>query len=146
MIRRFAAIRPALWLSSAVLIASGCENKPTTSTGTAADAAVERAKTEIGQAADAAMAAARAKRDEYAVEMQKQLAEMDAKLADLNQRASKAEGQAKADLEKKWNDSKAKRDEAARRLEDLKSSAGDRWEKVKGGVGDAFDDLKKAFE
>ena len=39
-----------------------------------------------------------------------------------------------------------KRDAAARKLDELKEAGADRWEKVRGGVGTAFDDLKKVFE
>ena len=36
--------------------------------------------------------------------------------------------------------------EAAKKLDELKEASHDRWEKVKDGVGNAFDDLKKAFD
>ena len=90
--------------------------------------------------------AAKAKRDEYASEMHKQLEGLDAKYEELKTRAAKAEGQAKKDLEKKVGEAKVKRDAAARKLDELKVAAPDRWEKVKEEVGNAFDDLKKLFE
>ena len=90
--------------------------------------------------------AAKAKRDEYAREMHKQLDELDAKYAELKASAAKAEGQAKKDLEKKIEEAKVKRDVAAKKLDELKEAAPDRWEKIKDGVGTAFDDLKKIFK
>ena len=90
--------------------------------------------------------AAKAKRDEYVSEMHKQLEGLDAKYEELKARAAKAEGQAKKDLEKKVGEAKVKRDAAARKLDELKVAAPDRWEKVKEEVGNAFDDLKKLFE
>jgi hypothetical protein len=90
--------------------------------------------------------AAKAKRDEYALEMQKQLDGLDAKFEELKASAAKAEGQSKKDLEKKLDEAKVKRDAAARKLDELKATDPDRWEKVKDGVGNAFDDLKKAFK
>jgi hypothetical protein len=90
--------------------------------------------------------AAKAKRDEYASEMQKQLDELDAKYAELKASAAKAEGQAKKELEKKLEEAKVKRDVAAKKLDELKEAAPDRWEKIKDGVGNAIDDLKNMFK
>lgn len=39
-----------------------------------------------------------------------------------------------------------KRDAAAKKLDELKDAGVNRWEKVKDGVGSAFNDLKKVFE
>lgn len=61
-------------------------------------------------------------------------------------RAGKAEGQAKKDLERKLDAAKEKRDLAAKRLDELKAANHDRWEKVKDGVENAYDDLKKIFD
>ncbi len=90
--------------------------------------------------------AAKAKRDEYAREMRKQLDVLDAKYAELKASAAKAEGQAKKDLEKKVEEAKVKRDTAAKKLDELKEAAPDRGEKIKDSVGNAFDDLKKMFK
>jgi hypothetical protein len=89
--------------------------------------------------------AAKRKRDQYVSEMHKQLKGLDAKYEELKASAAKAEGQAKKDLEKKVEEAKAKRDAAAKKLDELKVAAPDRWEKVKEGVENAFDDLKKLF-
>jgi hypothetical protein len=91
-------------------------------------------------------AAAKAKRDEYAREMHKQLDELDAKYEELKASVAKAEGQAKKDLDKKVAEAKVKRDAAVKKLDELKEAAPDRWEKIKDGVGNAFDDLKKIFK
>lgn len=90
--------------------------------------------------------AARLTRDEAVREMTKSLDELNAKVEALKGRAAKAEGQAKQDLEKKLEVAKVKRDAAAKKLEELKEAGPDRWEKVKEGVGNALDDLKKVFE
>jgi len=90
--------------------------------------------------------AAKAKRDEYALEMQKQLALLDAKYEELKASAAKADGQAKKDLEKKVEEAKVKRDTASKKLDELKDAPPDRWEKIKDGVGTAFEDLKKIFK
>ena len=64
----------------------------------------------------------------------------------MKDRAAKAEGRAKKDLERKLAEAKVKRDAATKKLAELKEAGADRWEKVKEGVGSAFDDLKKVFE
>jgi len=90
--------------------------------------------------------AAKAKRDEYVREMHKQMDELDAKYEGLKASAAKAEGEARKDLEKKVEEAKVKRDAAARKLDELKEAAPDRWEKIKDSVGNAFEDLKKMFK
>ncbi len=95
---------------------------------------------------DVAAKAAQAKRDEYAATMQKQLDGLDAKYEELKTSAARAEGQAKKDLEKQLDEAKVKRDAAAKKLGELKDASPDRWEKVKDGVGSAFEDLKKVFK
>jgi hypothetical protein len=107
---------------------------------------MSNAKEKIRDAVDATTEAAKAKRDEYAREMSKRLDEFDVKCKELEDRISKAEGEAKKDLEKKLTEAKVKRDAAAKKLDELKAASADRWEKVKEGVGNALDDLKKVFE
>ena len=94
-----------------------------------------------GHAADAAKALWK----EYTVTMQKRWDQFDAKFAELKDRASKAEGQAKTDLDKKLAEAKVKLDSAAVKLAEMKSASADRWAKVTEGVSSAFDDLKKIF-
>jgi len=134
------------------LLALGCEQQ-TARTSTAptpvqatADRKAAEAKVQNKEAFDATLAAAQAKRDEYAVVMRKQLDELDVKYAELEQRAAKAEGEMKKELDKKAAEAKVKRNAAAVKLEELKTASADRWEKIKDGVGNAVDDLKKAFE
>ena len=104
------------------------------------------ANEKIKDAATATVEAAKAKRDEYAREMSKLLDELNVKYEDLKSRAANAEGQAEKDLDKKLEETKVKRDAAAQKLDELKEAGVDRWEKVKEGVGNAFDDLKKVFD
>jgi TolA-binding protein len=129
-------------LAIAATLLLGCE-KTTTKP---ADAKIANAKQKIGEAVDATIEAAKAKRDEYVREMSKRLDEMNVKYEELKGSAAKAEGQAKKDLDKKLDEAKVKRDAAVKQLDELKNAGADRWEKVKDGVGSAFDDLKKIFE
>jgi hypothetical protein len=107
---------------------------------------VNDAKDKINDAEKSTVEAAKAKRDEYARAAQKRLDELTAKYEELKGRAAKAEGQVKKDLEKKAEEAKIKRDAAAKKLDELKEAGHDRWEKVKDGVENAFEDLKKVIE
>src|SRR5687768_16082841 len=128
----------------AILVPLGCDTK--TSSSPDNNSKVSNAKEKIGDAEKATAAAAKAKRDEYVREMSKRLDELNLKYDELSDRAAKAEGQGKKDLEKKLEAAKVKRDVAAKKLSEVKEASLDRWEKVKDGVGSAFDDLKKVFE
>jgi TolA-binding protein len=129
---------------SFALLQLGCGTKSSSTPDV--DSKVSNAKDKIKDAVDATSEAAKAKRDQYANEMSKRLDDLNAKYEELKGRADKAEGQAKKDLEKKLADAKVKRDAAIKKLAELKEASADRWEKVKEGVGNAFDDLKKVFE
>jgi Skp family chaperone for outer membrane proteins len=111
-----------------------------------ADSKISNAGDKIGDAEKASIEAAKAKRDEYAKDMQKALDELDAKYKALEKRASEANGDSKKELDDKVKVAKAKRDVAAKKLDELKEASHDRWEKIKDGVGSAFDDLKKVVE
>ncbi len=132
----------SLALSAALLLGCGETSPPTRPS----DAKIADAKDKIGDAGKATVEAARARRDDYAREMHKRLDDFDVKCKELEARAAKAEGQGKKDLEKKLAEAKVKRDAAAKKLAELKEAGIDRWEKVKEGVGNAFDDLKKVVE
>lgn len=140
-------IAVAALLLAGSLAALGCEQKtPPTPVQKTADQKAAEAKAKTKEAVDATVVAAQAKRDEYAVVMRKQLDELDVKYAELKERAAKAEGETKKDLDKKVAAAMVKRDAAAEKLDELKTAGADRWEKIKDGVGYAFEDLKKAFE
>jgi hypothetical protein len=109
-------------------------------------AKVDDAKKKIGAAADASAEAAKAKRDDYVRDMNKRLSELDVKYDALKARAVKADEKGKKDLQKKLDEAKVKRDVAAKKLDELRETSHDRWEKAKDGVGNAFDDLKKIFD
>ena len=129
---------------SAALVTFGCESKNKSTS--VADSKMSIAKEKIGEAADATAAAAKAKHDEFVRDMQKKLDELDVKYKALEKRAAEEKGDAKKDLDAKVKVAKAKRDVAAKKLDELKAASRDRWEKIKDGVEKAFDDLKKVVE
>src|SRR4051812_48248266 len=88
----------------AVSLLFGCKGQSSPET----EAKVKRAKEEIKHAVSATADAASAKRDEYAKEMNKQLAVLDVKIAELKDQASRAAGQTKKDLERRLEEAKLK--------------------------------------
>jgi TolA-binding protein len=128
----------------ATLLPLGCGTN--TSSTPATNSQMSNAKEKIRDAVDATTEAAKAKRDEYAREMSKRLDELNVKYEELKGRAAKADDQARKGLERMLEEAKVKRDAAAKKLDELKEAGADRWEKVKDGVGSAFDDLKQVFE
>ncbi len=126
----------------AAALVTGCNSQSSPET----EAKVKRAKEEIKSAISATAEAAAAKRDEYAKEMHKQLAELDIKIADLKEQASKSAGETKKKLEQKLAETKAKHADAAKKLDELKTASAERWEKLKDGMGKAYEDLKKVVE
>jgi hypothetical protein len=127
-------------VGTSALLALGCGGD------TAAAKKVEEATVKIGEAGSATWEAAKAKRDEFVVEANKQMQQLDVKYEELKAKAATAAEDAKPQMEKLVAEAKVKRDVAAKKLEELKAAGADRWEKVKVGVGDAMDDLKKAFQ
>ena len=87
-----------------------------------------------------------AKRDEAVKTMKVELGKLDKKVEDLKDQAAKATGEAKSALEAKWKESAAKRETAAKKLEELKAAAADKWEAVKKDADKMFEDFKKSVE
>lgn len=122
---------------TAALLAAGCGDK---------NPATKDAEATLREADQAQDEAAKAVRVEYIREAGERLTAFDAKLKGIADRAATATGQAKTDLEKKYADTKGKREAAAARLRELKEATGSRWEQVKDATGSAFDELKRAFD
>lgn len=119
---------------------------PTKGADAVAELRISVAKQGSKDVAAATADAAKAKWNEYTIAMQKEWDQFAEKCSELKNRAAKAEGQAKKDLDAKLAEAKPKLDAAGTKLAELKAAGADRWEKVKEGVGNAFDDLKKIFE
>jgi len=119
---------------------------PTKGADASTELKITVAKQKVGGAADTTTDTLKAKQHEYALEMHSLLGKLDVKYEEWKSRAAKAEGQTKKDLEKKLAEAKVKRDAASSKLDELKKASADRWEKVKEGVGSAFNDLKKVLE
>lgn len=71
---------------------------------------------------------------------------IDASMAEFKTRVEKATGKEKEALETKWKATEAKRAEAAKKLEELKKAAADKWKDLHRDASTALDDVKKSMD
>lgn len=89
----------------------------------------------------------------YAAERQKDavaygrklLDEFDQKYRELEQKASRATGEAKAKLDKDLQELKAKRKQAARKLDELGKASAQSWDRMKRDFADAYRELQELY-
>lgn len=74
-----------------------------------------------------------------------QLDEWDADLAELETKAASAKEELKAGYQHDLAALRQQRDEAMRKLNELRATTGDAWEDLKQGAETAWSDLKSAF-
>lgn len=101
------------------------------------------------QAAQTAQTAAKLveqTKDQYARQMRDELDLMNQRLNLLKERAAKAEGETKAKIDTQIEALSKKVTDVEAQLEKLKSSSGDAWKDMKGGVESAVNDLKAAYD
>lgn len=120
---------------SATLLALGYGTHAVPTASELADAKAMRQ-----DAADKSAVAAGGK-EQYAREMRKRLDELEPKYADLRDRAAHAQH----DLDSKVEGVKSKRDAACRKLDALRDSGSDGWQKAKEDFETAFADLNAEF-
>jgi hypothetical protein len=85
-------------------------------------------------------------KEAFRVRAEAKLREWDLKLAELQSRAEKATGQAKADLDREIEDQKPKLDAARRELQQIDAVANEKWAEFKERSGKAWDDLSTGFD
>ncbi len=81
-----------------------------------------------------------------AVEYGKNLVrETDEKIEELEARAAKSSGEAKAAQERSIKELKEKRAQTAAKLDDMGKASGNAWDATKQGFADAYKDLSQSF-
>jgi ferritin len=85
------------------------------------------------------------RKDEAVAHAKKLATDLDAKIKELEARASKQTGEARAKLQEQLKDLKAKRDAASRKLNDLTRASKASWDRAKEGFADAYRDLAQAY-
>lgn len=84
--------------------------------------------------------------NKYIRMMEEHLRLLDARLQELSVKVEAARAQTKADLEPELEAFRAKREEAARRLEELRGRGGEAWTEVQEGLEKAWKELKEAVD
>jgi hypothetical protein len=118
---------------------------PTTGADAVAELKFSVAKRDPKDVADAAAEAAKAERDKYMDWTQAQWDGFAAQYEVMKERAGKAEGQLKTDLERQCAEAQAKLDAAAAKLKELKTASAESWQNFKQDVEGAFDDLRESL-
>src|SRR5262249_13458428 len=85
------------------------------------------------------------KKDEAVTYAKKLGSDIDAKIKELEARASKQSGEAKAKSEQMIKDLKAKRAKVSTKLNDLSKASKASWDETKKGFADAYRDLAMAY-
>jgi len=88
------------------------------------------------------------KQQEIAREMRQALDDLNVKVDDLRKRADteNTNSEARADLNRRLEIARQKRDAARQRLDELTKATADRWDKAKVAMQRALDDLRTAFD
>ena len=128
---------------SAALLAAACDNSGPRRGATASEIALAREKDK--RVADSMAADAKTK-DEYARDVRKQLDQFDRMYSELNDRARRAEGQAKLELDAKVAHAKLKHNAASKKLDELMFASSTRWKSAQAEMASALAEVNKAFE
>ena len=86
------------------------------------------------------------KKNEAVSYSKKLVSETDAKIKQLEAKASKASGDTKVQYDKAVKDLKAKRAQASKKLDEMGKATGAAWDSAKNGFADAYKDLHQAYE
>lgn len=72
--------------------------------------------------------------------------ETDTKIKELQDKADKSSGDAKAAYERSIKDLKEKREAASAKLDEMGKASGSAWEATKKGFSDAYKDLQQSYD
>jgi len=86
------------------------------------------------------------KKNEAVTYGKKLVRETDREIKELDRKASKASGEAKAQFKSDMQELKTKRKEAARKLDEMGKASGAAWEEAKNGFADAYKDLHDSYQ
>ena len=106
----------------------------------------EDVKKEVKEAYDATKAYTQEQMQAFLEQTETRLAEYKKEIDQLQARAEKLEGDAKAKAEQQLTALRQKQDEVSEKLKDLSSSSGNAWEQLKSGIDAAMEDLGNAYK
>ena len=97
-------------------------------------------------AANAAQDSAAQTRDEFLASMDKKMTELDAKIDKLASKSADATGDAKVRADQALADLRSQRDAVRKQYDELKTSAGDTWDKTKAAFQSVWGNLVKSYD
>jgi DNA-binding transcriptional regulator GbsR (MarR family) len=124
---------------------AGCGNDEQTQSKPAA-VSKEDVKKDVKQAYDTTKAYTQEQMQAFREQAEARLAEYEKNIDQLQAKAEKLEGDAKAKAEQQLTQLRQKRDAAAEKLKELGSSGGNAWEQIKSGVEAALEDLGNTYQ
>ena len=83
---------------------------------------------------------------QYLQNVQSQLTQFDARIAELKTRADHAASQVQADLQRQLAEVQRTRDAARRKANEVEAASEDAWTSLQAGTDRALDDLQKAYD
>ena len=137
------------WLLAVMLLApwalSGCGDKeqPQSKSGTVSS---DNVKKEAKEAYEATKAYTQEQMQAVRKQMETKLDEYGKEIDQLQAKAEKLEGDAKAKAEQQLAALRQKRDAVSEKVKDLGSSSGNAWEQLKAGIDAAMEDLGNAYK
>jgi chromosome segregation ATPase len=106
----------------------------------------EDVKNKVKEAYDATKTYTQEQMQAFGEQTETRLAEYKKEIDQLQVKAEKLEGDAKAKAEQQLTALRQKRDEVSEKLKDLSSSSGNAWEQLKSGIDAAMEDLGNAYK
>ena len=85
------------------------------------------------------------KKNEAVTYSKKLVRDTDREIKELDRKASKASGEAKAQLQEDMKELKVKRAHAAKKLDEMGKASGAAWDEAKNGFADAYKDLHDSY-
>ena len=123
----------------------GCGEKEQTQSKPAT-VSKEDVKKEVKEAYDTTKAYSQEQMQAFREQTETRLAEYKKEIDQLQGKAEKVEGDAKAKAEQQLTALRQKQDAVSEKLKELGSAGGDAWEQIKSGIEAALEDLGNAYK
>jgi len=135
----------AIMLLLVLGVLPGCGEKESTESKSAT-VSKEDVKNKVEEAYDTTKTYTQEQMQAFGEQTEARLAEYKKEIDQLQAKAEKLEGDAKAKAEQQLTALRQKRDEVSEKLKDLSSSSGNAWEQLKSGIDAAMEDLGNAYK
>lgn len=130
-----------LALCAALAVAACGKNEPQQQKAT-----VQDVKKNAQELAASVTNLAQQTKEAFVANAEKELADMNGRIAELKSRADNAQGEAKARLDLAVAQLERQRQAATEKLQAVKDASGDAWKDMSAGFATAWNDLKKAYD